>query len=318
MGGAVTVLVTGGSGTLGAEICRHLVARGQSAVALARDRSRLLTNCPAQTRCITGDVRDLYRLVDVCRRLAITEVVHCAANKHVGECEEQPAEAIQSNVIGTSNVLAAIRECDIPSAVFVSSDKATDGTVYGATKQLGERLVTAAAREEGRALASVRPGNIIGSAGSVVEIWTRAYRRGDPIRLNTYNGQAAWRFVMTRDEAARLVIDGLDCADRGVVIAHRMPIIDIRTLAAVIAPDATIKEGLLPMEWLHQTVIGEEESEYLRPGLSRMVLDRFQSPNGRRQAYSTHHGKPMTLEQTRTWFAGSSHLPADIENKTCS
>ncbi len=315
----MNVLVTGGSGTLGSEVCRQLVARGDTVVAIARDNSRLLSQCPTVDSKVLADVRNVYRLVDVCQSYQIDAVVHCAANKHVGACEEQPAEAVGANITGTANVLKAMQVCNIPRGVFVSSDKATDGTVYGATKFLGERLVSAAAHEEGRRLACVRPGNIIGSAGSVVDIWARAYRRGDPIRLDMHEGRTARRFVMRPSDAARLVIDGLDCNDLGVVIAHRMPIVDIKTLAAVIAPDAVMTEAVLPREWVHQTVISESESAYLSSSLSRMVIDRSQPSTGPRRAYSTHNGPVLTSEETRIWMAGSSYLPAsDLENKVCS
>lgn len=315
----MSVLVTGGSGTLGAEVCRHLIAQGKEVVALGRDKSRLLANCPPGATLVICDVRDLYRLMDVCRRHDVAEVVHCAANKHVGVCEEQPAEAVQTNVIGTANVLTIMRGRGITKGVFVSSDKATDSTVYGTTKHLGERLVSEMAWQMGWPLNCVRPGNIIGSAGSVVDIWTRAFQRGDPITLNVYEGHAARRFVMLPSQAARLVVNMLACTCRqGTVVAYRMPVVDMRTLATVIAPGAPIIEQPLPSEWLHQTLIGEHESAYLQPRLDELVLDRSLRPFKITFAYSTRGVTPMSFTETTAWLAGQNFLPTDVDHHICS
>lgn len=319
----MSVLVTGASGTLGSEVCKLLIADKKTVVAMGRDRSRLLANCPS-TILTTGDICDVYRLVDICRRQLITEVVHCAANKHVGVCEERPAMAIRTNVIGTANMLSAMQECQITRGVFISSDKATDDTVYGGTKLLGERLVSEVAQTRGWRLNSVRPGNIIGSAGSVVDIWALASQRQEPITLDTYNGGAAERFMMLPSQAAELVVETLYSDWCGTTIAQRMPVINMRTLAAVVAPGSLHRERLLPKRWLHQTVVASHEWAYLTPDQGhRFVIDRDREPSVVEGEYTTRGLAALSPADTRAFYQmchtePKDKLPENLDHRICS
>ena len=175
------VLVTGVCGTVGQELLRQVVAEGpDEVIALDNNESELFFLSEAyreraEVRLYLGDVRDrrtLTRKMD-----GVDVVVHAAAFKNVILCEQSPAEAVQTNIVGTQNVIDAAVENGVPRVLFTSSDKAVNPTnVMGTSKLMGERLMTAAnslRRGEGTVFASTRFGNVLGSRGSVVPLFKR-------------------------------------------------------------------------------------------------------------------------------------------------
>jgi len=203
----------------------------------------------------------------------IDVVFHVAALKHVVLCERSPLEAVQTNIHGVQNIINAAMENHVKKVIFTSSDKAVNPTnVMGTSKLMGERLMTAAnsnSRENGCVYASTRFGNVMGSNGSVIPIFRRQIAKGGPVTL-THNEMT--RFVMSIEEATRLVIDSAAIAQGGEVFITKMPVIRIRDLAEVmiqeLAPvyghnpnDIKIVEiGTKPGEKLYEELMSDEET----------------------------------------------------------
>ena len=188
-----TVLVTGACGTVGAELVRQLVGSEAASVICIDNNETELFFLLEQYRAnekVSGhlaDVRDREALK--LRMRGVDIVLHSAALKHVGLCEDAPAQAIATNIQGTQNVIDAALQNQVERVIFTSSDKAVNPTnVMGTSKLMGERLMTAAAQENasGREsshtaktiFASTRFGNVLGSRGSVVPLFRRQIEAG--------------------------------------------------------------------------------------------------------------------------------------------
>jgi UDP-N-acetylglucosamine 4,6-dehydratase/5-epimerase len=223
------ILVTGGTGSIGSHIVRQLIAQEPRALRiLSRDETKQLylqeelarSGDLASVRFLIGDVRDPIRL----RRAmeGIDVVFHAAAMKHVPACEYNPFEAVQTNVLGTQNVITAAREASVGRVVAVSTDKAcSPENTMGATKLLAERLIAAAhGFSAGQVLCGVRFGNVIGSRGSLVPIVRQQLREGRPVTLTD---SRMTRFMMTMEDAARLVLTAGARAHGGEIFILKMP-----------------------------------------------------------------------------------------------
>lgn len=272
------VLVTGVCGTVGREMTRLLLsgAYGELAefVGIDNNESELFfveqEFGSSSSHFYLCDLRDFMGLREVCSDVEI--VFHTAALKHVGICEKSPSEAVQTNIIGLQNLVKAAKRCKVERFIFTSSDKAVNPTnVMGTSKLMGERLVTAAnnSREnQGTIFASTRFGNVLGSRGSVVPIFRDQILAGKDITLTSSEMS---RFIMTIEEASRLVIESSEEAKGGEVFITKMPVARISDLAAVMIEvltdkhdlpgDCKINEiGVKPGEKMYEELMSEEET----------------------------------------------------------
>lgn len=312
----MTLLVTGGSGTLGSAICSAALKQGKTVVAFSRDKSRQLTQCPRGTILETGDITDQFRLVQVCRDHDVTQIVHCAAMKHIGDCEQHPRSTLNTNLLSLPRLCSAMKMCDIPSLVFVSSDKAGDNTLYGSSKLWGERLVAEFSAQYSPTICSVRLGNLLGSNGSVVDLWKTAITKGDPIRINVNDGRSARRFVMHSAEAAQFILGNLDRNRHGVVLARKMPVVTIDRLQQAMFPDVPFRFGALPKDQVHQDLIRDSESRKTARRGDEYFLDHIlEDCGGEIWTYGTHSETPMTVAETKAWVEQESAIP---DNAVCS
>ena len=272
------VLVTGACGTVGRELIRQLLEAHQTAELVALDNNESELFALEQQfaeydhlNLFLADVRDRDRLND--KMQGIDWVFHTAAFKHVLQCERSPFEAVQTNILGVQNIIYAAIENKVEKVVFTSSDKAVNPTnVMGTSKLMGERLITAAnsnLRGEGPIFASTRFGNVLGSRGSVIPIFRDQIRRGGPVTLTD---PEMTRFIMSIEEAVRLVIDSGILCRGGEVFVTKMPAIRIKDLAEVLvenlapayghnAKDIEIKIiGHQPGEKLYEELLNTEET----------------------------------------------------------
>lgn len=271
------VLVTGACGTIGQELCRQLLENDKvgELVGVDNNESELFfleqrLGQPGRTKFRLVDIRDRQSLTMLFRGVDI--VFHTAAFKHVILCERSPMEAIQTNINGVANVIEAARTNGVGRVVFTSSDKAVNPTsVMGTSKLMGERLMTSASvvnPDSGQIFVSTRFGNVLGSRGSVIPIFTEQIRKGGPVTLTH---PEMTRFIMSIAQAVRLVIDSCRFARGGEVFVTKMPAIGIRDLAEVMIeelaqvfgndPAAVAVEtiGTKPGEKLYEELMCEEE-----------------------------------------------------------
>lgn len=270
--------VTGACGTIGSELVRQLledygvsrlVCMDNNESALFFLESRFSDHNGASF--YIGDVRDRDKLVRKFKGLDL--VFHVAAFKHVTLCERSPFEAIQTNILGVKNIIDAAFEADIGRVIFTSSDKAVNPTnVMGTSKLMGERLMTAAnlnAGKTGPRFSSTRFGNVLGSRGSVIPIFINQIRNGGPVTLTD---PLMTRFIMSIQDAVRLLIDSATCACGGEIMVTKMPVIAIKDLAQVMIAELApvfghdpekiqIKEiGSKPGEKLYEELLSHEET----------------------------------------------------------
>lgn len=230
------ILITGGTGSVGQGLIKQLVKCKPAGIRVFSndensifETKRMLGNIHNISYLI-GDIRDVDRL-----KLAIRDadiVFHAAAMKHVDLCEENPFDAVKTNVIGTSNVLEACLLEDVSKFVFISTDKSTNpSSTLGASKLLGERLTIKANsyRGSGKTIFSVvRFGNVIGSRGSVFQIFVNQLRNRTPL---TVTDPKMTRFIMSLDEASLLILKAAHIAKDGETLILKMPSVRIEDLA---------------------------------------------------------------------------------------
>lgn len=269
------IIVTGGTGSIGSEIVRHLLDTHASQIRIySRDEHKqheLQQTLPkdARLRFLIGDIRDKDRMdfafqgVDIC--------FHTAALKHVAFCEYNPFEAIKTNVMGTQNVIDLALKHNLEKVVAISTDKAVNPTsVLGTSKLMMEKLVTAANQLIGdrrTRFSSVRFGNVLSSRGSVLPIWLNQIEQGGPI---TITDKRATRFIMDIPEAVGLVFRAAEMMQGGEIFVLKMKkkfkIVDFAK--EVVLKHAAGKKialkfiGLRPGEKLHEELLTADEAAH--------------------------------------------------------
>ncbi len=208
-----TVLVTGAGGSIGAELCRQicgleprqLILLGHGENSIFGIQQELAQRFPhLQVEAVIADVKDGAQMQRVFERWEPFTVFHAAAHKHVPLMEDNIAEAVLNNVLGTRNVVEAAAARGVEHLVLVSTDKAVRPTsVMGATKRVAEQIVQITAEEQGRNFVAVRFGNVLGSRGSVVPTFLKQIADGGPI---TVTHPEMKRYFMTIPEAVQLVM----------------------------------------------------------------------------------------------------------------
>lgn len=271
------VLVTGAGGSIGSELCRQLARFEPSAlIMLDRDESlladvqlslegRALLENP---NLVLADIRDAARIDRIFDEYRPDVVFHAAALKHLTFLERFPREAWMTNVQGTINILEASRRMGVKNFVNISTDKAAEPTsVLGSTKRITERLTAQMAIETGRNFVSVRFGNVLGSRGSVLNIFKQQAEIGGPL---TVTDPGVTRYFMTVQEATRLTAFAGAIGRPGEVLVLDMGapvrIADVaRRFARQHSPELpVVYTGLRAGEKLHETLFADHEED-IRP-----------------------------------------------------
>ena len=219
------VLVTGGGGSIGSELCRQIM-RYRPRQLLIFD---IYENCAyelemelrnkygADINVVTliGSIRDIKRLDEVFETYHPSVVFHAAAHKHVPLMEVSPAEAVKNNVFGTKNLLTSAAEHGVERFVQLSTDKAVNPTnVMGCTKRICEMLIQTFAKNTSMKCMAVRFGNVLGSHGSVIPLFEEQIKNGGPV---TITHPDIVRYFMTIPEAAQLVLQAGGLAQSGSI-----------------------------------------------------------------------------------------------------
>lgn len=257
-----SVLITGGTGTLGKAIVHKAVENQWPCTFTIYSRSEL---AQAQMRAkfphlryVIGDVRAYSRLESAIAGHDI--VIHAAALKRIPEAEQQPHECYLTNVMGSSNVIRACINTGVKRCVGISTDKACRAvTAYGASKLLMEKEFQAA--PDGiTTFTLVRYGNVVASRGSVIALWKKQAEEGKPLTVT--DGRCT-RFWMSPPDAVELILIALEM-EHGTIVVPRMKAINILQLAAFAFPGKPARDiGLRSCEKLHEDLIHlDEEARY--------------------------------------------------------
>lgn len=270
-----TILVTGGGGSIGSELCRQIAKFAPSKLLILDIyennvydvQMELNRSYPdLQKEVIIASIREINRMRDVFATYKPDVVFHAAAHKHVPLMEENPSEAIKNNIIGTYNILTCADEFKVKKFVQISTDKAVNPTnIMGATKRFCEIMVQAFDKVSDTEYVAVRFGNVLGSNGSVIPLFKKQISQGGPV---TVTHPEINRFFMTIPEAAQLVIQAGAIARGGEIFVLDMgkpvKIIDLaRDLITLSGykPDVDIKieyTGLRPGEKLYEELLMDE------------------------------------------------------------
>ncbi len=261
------ILITGVCGTVGKEILNQLAKQNPlEIIGIDNNESELFFldeeyRGRENVHLYLGDLRDQGKLIRKMQGVDI--VLHAAALKHVILCEKTPQDAVQTNILGTQNVIDAAMKTGVERVLFTSSDKAVNPTnVMGTTKLMGERLMTAAnahRRSDGPIFSSTRFGNILGSRGSVIPLFKKQIASGGPITLTDAR---MTRFIMTLEEAVRLVMKSVFMACGGEVFVTKMPVVRIQDIAEVMIEELGEKYGY-GRDDIQVDVIGSKPGEKL-------------------------------------------------------
>jgi UDP-N-acetylglucosamine 4,6-dehydratase len=260
-----SVLVTGGTGSFGQKLVELMLARHHPRRLVVFSRDELKQSEMAKRfghdslRYFIGDVRDRDRLDRALHGIDV--VFHAAALKQIPACEYNPFEAIQTNVLGTKNVIDAAIDQGVRRVVGLSTDKAVSPlNLYGATKLCAEKLLVQGntyGHPRGTAFSVVRYGNVIGSRGSVVPLFRQQRETG----TITVTDRAMTRFWVTLEQGVEFAIRCADLMRGGEVFVPKIPSMRIVDLAEVVAPGCTIQDiGVRPGEKVHEVLVSEDES----------------------------------------------------------
>lgn len=266
-----SILVTGGTGSWGHELIQQLLERNpKKIIVFSRNESKQVAMQRKfdDDRLVfhIGDIRDKESLSAACRN--VDYIFHLAALKHVHICEDQPYEALKTNVIGTQNVIEAAIERKVKKVVYISTDKAANpSNFYGMTKAIGEKLIVYAnmLMESETTFVCVRGGNVLGTSESVIHLFMRQMKEKNEISITDYR---MTRFFMTIHDAISLLFKATEKSKGGEIFVMAMPACRIIDLAEVLVESmgktgVAFKEiGIRPGEKIHEILFSENEQDY--------------------------------------------------------
>ena len=262
-----SILITGGTGSFGKAFIEFALENldPRRIAIFSRDELkqyevRQKFNDDPRLRWFIGDIRDQHRLIRAFHNVDF--VVHAAALKQVDTAEYNPFEYVQTNIIGTQNVIEAAIDTGVKRVVALSTDKASSPiNLYGATKLAADKLCQSAnhyASGYETRFSVVRYGNVMGSRGSVVPFWKQLAEAGKDIPITDSRMS---RFWITLPQAVKFVVESFDLMRGGEVFVPRIPSMKILDLAEAVAPGvATFDIGIRPGEKLHEEMIAADDS----------------------------------------------------------
>ena len=308
------VMVTGGGGSIGSELCRQIAASGpkqliivdiyeNNAYDIQLELKHKYPNLNLET--IIASVRNSKKMDKLFEKYQPDIVYHAAAHKHVPLMEDSPNEAVKNNVFGTLNVVKAADKYKTKKFILISTDKAVNPTnIMGATKRICEMIVQSYNKQSQTEYVAVRFGNVLGSNGSVIPLFKKQIKEGGPV---TVTHSDIIRYFMTIPEAVSLVLQAGAYAKGGEIfildMGEPVKIADMaRNLIKLSGyePDVDIKieyTGLRPGEKLYEELLMKEE------GLQ-------DTPN-----HLIHIGKPIELDE-KTFFDKLTYLKEAVYKET--
>ena len=262
------IFITGGTGSWGNELTKQLLEKNPKKI-IVYSRSELqqvnmerIFNNP-KIKYVIGDIRDYGHLVKA--SIGVDYIFHLAALKHVPICEEQPDEAVKTNIVGTQNVINAAKENKVKKVIDVSTDKAADPfNFYGMTKAVGERLIINANIDSHKTkFVCIRGGNVLGTNGSIVPFFIDQINR---LKMILITDKEMTRYYMTMKEAIHLLFKATENSFGGETFVMKMPACKVMDIAEVLIKEITSKKiaikeiGIRPGEKIHECLISKNEA----------------------------------------------------------
>ncbi|MDR9856681.1 polysaccharide biosynthesis protein [Paenibacillus sp. VCA1] len=262
------ILVTGGTGSWGYELVAQLLKKGPGEVIVfsRNESSQVSMSRTFEDKRLSfriGDIRDKEALTAVCH--GVDYVFHLAALKHVPVCEDQPYEALKTNVIGTQNVIEASIDNKVKKVFYISTDKAANpSNFYGMTKAIGEKLIVYAnLLNSDTRFVTVRGGNVLGTNGSVVHVFKDQIRNKGQVFITDME---MTRFFLTLRDAIKLLFKAAEESHGGEIFVMTMPACRIVDLAEVLIEASgkknvgIVESGVRPGEKIHEILMSDYES----------------------------------------------------------
>ena len=297
-----TILVTGAGGSIGSEICKQIIKLKPRKIilfdisehSLYQLERQLLDDASCKVISVIGNITKQERLSRVIESNEVNTVYHAAAYKHVPMVEKNLLAGVRCNIFGTLSCIQASIENNVESFVFISTDKAVRPTnIMGATKRFAELILQAKAQEVNEneetktRISMVRFGNVLGSSGSVVPLFTEQIEKGGPVTVTDPN---IIRYFMTITEAAQLVIQAGSMGKSGDIfvldMGEQVHVLDLAkdmirlsgmTIADEHNPDGDIEiifTGLRPGEKLYEELLIDDKAEKTQHEKIQLVKDK--------------------------------------------
>ncbi len=291
-----TVLVTGGGGSIGSELCRQIACHQPSQLIIfdiyennAYDiQNELIRTCPdLNLTVLIGSVRDEKRLNAIFEKYRPELVFHAAAHKHVPLMEDSPNESIKNNVFGTYNVAACSDKYGVKRFVLISTDKAVNPTnIMGASKRICEMVVQYFNSRSDTEFVAVRFGNVLGSNGSVIPLFKKQIEEGGPVTVTDAN---IIRYFMTIPEAVSLVLQAGATANGGEIF-----VLDMGEPVKIL----DLAENLIKLSGYKPYIDIKIEFTGLRPG-EKMYEEKLLAEEGLKKTANSliHIGKPIKFDE---------------------
>jgi len=306
------ILVTGGGGSIGSELCRQIAANRPKQLIIfdiyennAYDiRCELKKKHPElDLEVLIGSVRDSKRLDNIFERFKPDIVYHAAAHKHVPLMEDSPNEAIKNNVFGTFNTVMMADKHRVKRFVLISTDKAVNPTnIMGASKRICEMIVQAYSKFSETEFVAVRFGNVLGSNGSVIPLFKKQIKEGGPV---TVTHPEIIRYFMTIPEAVSLVIQAGALAKGGEIF-----VLDMGQPVKIV----TLAENLIRLSGYEPYKDIDIQFTGLRPG-EKLYEELLMSEEGLKATENKliHIGKPIEFDQAKL-FGVMHEMKHNMEN----
>jgi len=328
------LLITGGTGSFGKTILKHVLNKGLNKIIVySRDELKqdlMRRNIEGENiKYIIGDVRDYESVKNVVK--GVNYIFHAAALKQVPSCEFFPMEAVYTNIIGTNNVLSAALEYDVEKVVVLSTDKAVYPiNTMGMTKALMEKVMVAKSLisdKNNSVLCGTRYGNVMGSRGSVIPLFIEQIKSGAPITITDPN---MTRFMMDLEDAIKLVLYAFEHGNNGDIYILKSPASTVLTLAKALLKiynsNNEIKIiGTRHGEKLYETLINREEMAKVidlknyfkipsdKRGLNySQYFSKGEEKISTSKEYTSHNTTQLTLSEMETMLLGLDFIKNDI------
>ena len=311
-----SVLVTGATGSFGKEFLRQLLTQDEieRVTVFSRDELKqfeMKTQFSSpKVNYLLGDVRDYKRVLQA--TVDIDVIIHAAAMKQIPAAEQNPMEAIKTNILGAENIVNAAIENRVQKVVALSTDKAANpANLYGATKLCSDKLMIAGNYLSNRSetlFSVVRYGNVLGSRGSVIPFFKEQALTGK-IPITDFR---MTRFWLTLSQGVNLVMQAIDSMHGGEIYVPKIPSFKVTDVARIIAPNVpTYEIGIRPGEKLHEVMITEDDSYFTREFddfYTILAPELLQSDAYFRKGRNVSEGFTYRSDTNPLWFSDETFI----------